>query len=101
MCAAALVSAVDRCPQLEARGSDLSVLKLEVSCYAKAEETLVALRSSQHLKELSLSCGLGDEEVGRLVKETLLENHSLHRLTLDLRECSDDGATHLAEVGVV
>ena len=33
-----------------------------------------------------------------MVREVLLANSSLQRLTLDLRECSDHGTTHLAEV---
>ena len=93
-----LVTAQDRCPQLEAGKESLTALRLDVSSLDKAEETLAALRGSQYLKELSVSSGCGDEEVARLVGEALLANRSLHRLTLDLRECSDQGATHLAEV---
>lgn len=93
-----LVVAQDRCPRLVAGEESLTALKLDISNYDKAVETLAAVRDSQHLKELSIIGGFADEEVGRLVRETLLANCSLHRLTLDLRECSDNGATYLAEV---
>ena len=86
-----LVTARDRCPQLEADQESLAALRLEVSSWDKAEETLTALARSRHLRELGLESGCGDEEVGRLVREALLPNRSLNRLTLDLRECSDGG----------
>ena len=95
-----LVTAQDRCPQLEADQESLTALRLEVASLEKAEKTLTALASSHHVKELSIKSGCGDDEVGRLVREVLLVNRSLYRLTLDLSECSDDGATHLAEVRI-
>ena len=95
---AQLVSARDRCPQLEGDQEGLTALRLEVTDWGKAEATLSALGRARHLRELSLSSSCGDEEVGRMVREVLLANSSLQRLTLDLRECSDHGTTHLAEV---
>ena len=97
--ASLVLTAQDRCPQLEAgQEDDLAALRLEVSSWEKAEETLAALGRAKSLLELSLRSGCGDEEVGRIVREVLLVNKSLQRLTLDLRECSDHGATHLSQV---
>ena len=54
-----------------------------------------------HLKELVLhdsSSSMTDEEVDLLCREILMKRSSLERLTLDLRECSDDGMRHIAEL---
>ena len=57
---------------------------------------------SPHLKELVLhdsSSSMTDEEVELLCREILMKRlSSLERLTLDLRECSDEGAKHIAEL---
>lgn len=56
---------------------------------------------SPHLKELVLhdsSSSMTDEEVDILCKEILMKRSSLDRLTLDLRECSDEGMKHIAEL---
>ena len=82
---AGVVTAQDRCPQLEAGQESLTALRLEVTSYDEAEETLAALADSRHLKELSLKSGGSDEEVGRLVRDVLLVNTSIHRLTLERR----------------
>ena len=97
--ASVVVTAQDKCPQLEAGQEEgLAALRMEVSSWETAEETLSALRRARSLRELVLRSGCRDEEVGRIVREVLLVNKSLHTLTLDLRECSDHGATYLSEV---
>ena len=56
---------------------------------------------SPHLKELVLhdsSSSMTDEEVDLLCREILMKRSSLERLTLDLRECSDEGTRHIAEL---
>ena len=91
-----VVTAQDKCPQLEAgQEESLAALRLEVST---AEKMLSALGQARSLRELVLRSGCRDEEVGRIVREVLLVNKWLHTLTLDLRECSDHGATYLSEV---
>ena len=92
------MTARDRCPELETGLKTLTALSLEISDLEKARETLEAVGASRNLRELCLRSGCADCEVGKLVRETLLVNSSLQRLTLDLRDCSDDGAAHLAEV---
>ena len=57
----------------------------------------MALRQAQNLQKLFLACHASDDGVGLLCKETLSHCLALRELTLELSECSDDGATHLAE----
>jgi Ran GTPase-activating protein (RanGAP) involved in mRNA processing and transport len=74
--------------------------KLILSSYqpsGAANNTII----SPHLKELVLhdsSSSMTDEEVDILCKEILMKRSSLTRLTLDLRECSDEGMRHIAEL---
>ncbi len=74
--------------------------KLILSSYqpsGAASNTII----SPHLKELVLhdsSSSMTDEEVDILCKEILMKRSSLTRLTLDLRECSDEGMRHIAEL---
>ncbi len=89
---------VDRCRRLEEQDAALTSLKLGISSYPTAQPTLTALKRSLHLKELFVTSAISDPEVGRLCREVLLQNSSLERLTLDLRECSDEGTRYLAEV---
>ena len=79
--------------------STTATTKLILSSYqpSGANNTII----SPHLKELVLhdsSSSMTDEEVDILCKEILMKRSSLTRLTLDLRECSDDGMRHIAEL---
>ena len=89
---------VDRCRRLEERDATLTSLKLTISSYSNAQPTFSALRKSSHLKELFITSSLGEHDIGRLCREVLLQNSSLEHLTLDLRECNDRGARHLADL---
>ena len=89
---------VDRCRRLEERDATLTSLKLTISSYSNAQPTFSALRKSSHLKELFITSSLEEHDIGRLCREVLLQNSSLEHLTLDLRECNDRGARHLADL---
>ena len=89
---------VDRCRRLEQQDTTLTSLKLGISSYSGAQPTLVALKKSPHLKELFITSSISDREIGKLCREVLLQNSSLEKLTLDLRECTDGGTQHLAEI---
>lgn len=72
-----------------------SCLKLTISSYQDNQRTLLNLTRSQQFKEAHISGAIGDDEVGLLCREVLLEARSLERVTLELSECSDDGAVHI------
>ena len=75
-----------------------STMKLVLNSYQPSD---AKHNISPHLKELVLhdsSSTMTDEEVGLLCKEILMKRSSLERLTLDLRECSDEGTRHIAEL---
>lgn len=83
---------VDRCRRLEDRDATLTSLKLAISSYSNAQPTFSSLRKSSHLKKLFITSSIGEHDIGRLCREVLLQNSSLEHLTLDLRECNDQGA---------
>lgn len=73
-----------------------SSMKLILNSYQPSHANISPL-----LKELILhdsSSSMTDEEVELLCKEILMKSSSLERLTLDLRECSDEGTRHVAEL---
>ena len=72
--------------------------KLILSSYQPSDANTTI---SPHLKELVLhdsSSSMTDEEVDILCREILMKRSSLARLTLDLRECSDEGMRHITEL---
>ncbi len=89
---------VDRCRRLEEQDATLTSLKLGITSYSAAQPTLSALRKALHLKDLFVTSAITDAEIEQLCREILLQNASLERLTLDLRECSDEGTRHLSEL---
>ena len=90
---------VNRSRRLEEQDKTLTSLKLILTDISSARPTLLALRDSKHLRQLSVQTGARDEGVGLLIREALLPNASLQKLSLDLKECSDEGgARHLASL---
>lgn len=80
--------------------STTATTKLILSSYQPSDAKHNTVISA-HLKELVLhdsSSSMTDEEVGILCKEILMKRSSLTRLTLDLRECSDEGMKHISEL---
>ena len=73
-----------------------SCLKLTISSYQDDQRSLLNLKRSKQFNEAHISGAIGDEEVSLLCKEVLLEAKSLERVTLELSECSDDGAVHIS-----
>lgn len=88
----------DRCKRLEVQDDSLTSVKLTVTGVKEARPTLEAIRDSRHLEELVLCSQTDDDEVKQICQIALLLNESLTRLTLDLPECSNQGAYHLAEL---
>ena len=75
-----------------------STMKLILNSYQPSDANH---NISPHLKELVLhdsSSSMTDEEVDLLCREILMKRSSLQRLTLDLRECSDEGTRHIADL---
>ena len=95
----AVPTEVNRSRRLEEQDKTLTSLKLILTDLSSARPTLLALRDSKHLRQLSVQTGARDEGVGLLIREALLPNASLQKLSLDLKECSDEGgARHLASL---
>lgn len=79
--------------------STVATTKLILSSYQSSDTNNTII--SPHLKELVLhdsSSSMTDDEVEILCREILMKRSSLARLTLDLRECSDEGMRHIAEL---
>ena len=88
---------VDKCEQVIDTDS-LSFLSLVISSYSNALSTLRAISNSNNLREVWLEYSDGDQGVEQLCRETLFPNRSIERLRLDLRECSDRGIQHVADI---
>ena len=88
----------NRCERLEAEDDSLTALQLTVTSVKEARPTLKAIKNSRYLEELVLCSQTEDEEVKEICHLALLLNESLRKLTLDLSECSNQGAYHLAEL---
>ncbi len=73
----------------------MSCVKLSISSYQADSARLAELKDAT---ELYLSGPISDEDVGLLCKEVLMHIESVRTITLDLRECTDNGCKHIAHL---
>ena len=88
----------DRCQRLEAYPDQITSLKLTVTNMKRAQQTLDALRQATNLASLFLVCNVPDDGVGAVCRDTLSRCPVLSDLTLQFAECTDEGASHIAEL---
>lgn len=74
----------------------MSSVQLSISSYHSDQSKFSELKSAGNVTELYLSGPIIGEEVGLLCSEVLLQLSSLEKITLELKECTDNDCVHLA-----
>ncbi len=76
----------------------MACVKLSINSYHTDQAKLSELKSGFNATELFLSGPLSDEDIGLVCKEVLIQLESLEKITLELRECTDNGCVHITNL---